>query len=87
MSEENTSRTGDTSAAESMRMSYSHARDAARQAYDQVRGQTTDYLQQGKAKMSDYQQQIEEQVREKPMRSVLIAAGAGLLVGMLLRRL
>ena len=86
MSQENTSHT-EGSAAESMRASYGHAREAARQAYDQVRGQASNYYTQGRARAQEYQQQMEEAVRANPMRSVLIAAGAGLVIGMILRRL
>lgn len=52
----------------------------------QVRERAGAYYQQGREKAVDYEQRIEEMVREQPMKSVLIAAGAGLVLGMLLRR-
>jgi ElaB/YqjD/DUF883 family membrane-anchored ribosome-binding protein len=43
-------------------------------------------LEQGKERASDLEKTIEEQIRKNPISSVLIAAGAGLLLGALLRR-
>lgn len=88
--QENISETSGTqglsSAGASARMSYAHARDAAQQAVEQARDRAAQYYEQGKAKAIDLEHKIEDSVRENPMRSVLIAAGAGLLLGMLLRR-
>jgi ElaB/YqjD/DUF883 family membrane-anchored ribosome-binding protein len=75
-----------TSAAESARLSYLHARDAAQQVVGEVRNRASDYLEQGKAKAADVQVKIQDTVREHPIKTILIAAGAGLLLGMLLRR-
>lgn len=74
------------SAAESMRMSYSHARDAANKVIGQARERASTYIQTGKDKASDVSDRVEAFVREQPVKSVLIAAGAGLLIGFLLRR-
>ncbi len=75
-----------SNATESARQSYGHAKEAARQVYETARERASDYYAQGKAKAMDYEQQLEDAVRGAPIRSVLIAAGAGLLLGMLLRR-
>ncbi len=45
-----------------------------------------EYYQQGRERVLAWQQQLEHQVREKPMQSLLIAAGIGLLFGLLRRR-
>jgi len=45
-----------------------------------------EYYQQGRAQVLAWQQQLEHQVREKPIQSLLIAAGLGLLFGLLRRR-
>lgn len=74
------------SAAESMRMSYSHARDAANKVIGQVRDRASTYMQTGRDKAGDVTDQVGTFVREQPIKSVLIAAGAGLLIGFLLRR-
>ena len=44
------------------------------------------YLQKGKAKAVEMEEGFEHYVQAKPMKSVLIAAGAGLLVGYLFGR-
>lgn len=74
------------SAAESARLSYLHARDAAQQVVGEVRNRAADYLEQGKAKAADVRVKVQDTVREHPIKTILIAAGAGLLLGMLLRR-
>jgi ElaB/YqjD/DUF883 family membrane-anchored ribosome-binding protein len=45
-----------------------------------------EYYQQGREQVLAWQQQLEHQVREKPMQSLLVAAGIGLLFGLLRRR-
>ena len=45
-----------------------------------------EYYQQGREQVLAWQRQLEHQVREKPMQSLLIAAGIGLLFGLLRRR-
>jgi len=44
------------------------------------------YYQQGRERVLAWQQQIEQQVREKPIQSLVMAAGIGLLFGLLRRR-
>ena len=44
------------------------------------------YYQQGREHILAWQQQVEHQVREKPLQSLLMAAGLGLLFGLLRRR-
>lgn len=88
-SQENTGGSQNTrsgSAAESARMSYMHAREAAQQVVGQVQQRASEYYEQGKTKAADLRVKVEEAVREHPIRSILITAGAGLLLGMLLRR-
>lgn len=72
--------------AQSARLSYEHAKDAATQVVGQVRDRAADYFAKGKEKAKDMQGGTEEFIRENPVKSILIAAGAGLLVGFLLRR-
>lgn len=75
------------SAAESARMSYEHAREAARQAVGQVKDQAASYYTRGKEKAKEWQESSEQYIQENPIKSVLIAAGAGMLIGWLLRKL
>jgi ElaB/YqjD/DUF883 family membrane-anchored ribosome-binding protein len=46
----------------------------------------TEYYQQSRQQVLAWQQQLENHVREKPIQSLLIAAGVGLLFGLLRRR-
>lgn len=45
-----------------------------------------EYYQQGREQVLAWQRQIEHQVREKPIQSLFVAAGLGLLFGLLRRR-
>jgi ElaB/YqjD/DUF883 family membrane-anchored ribosome-binding protein len=45
-----------------------------------------EYYEEGRERVLAWQQQLENQVREKPIQSLLIAAGIGLLFGLLKRR-
>lgn len=44
------------------------------------------YYQQGREQVLALEQAVEAQIREKPIRSLLIAGGLGLLIGFLCRR-
>ena len=44
-----------------------------------------EYYQQGREQVLVWQRQLEHQVREKPIQSLLMAAGIGLLFGLLRR--
>ena len=46
----------------------------------------SDYYQQGREQAVVWQEQLEQQIREKPIQSLLIAGGVGVLLGILLRR-
>jgi ElaB/YqjD/DUF883 family membrane-anchored ribosome-binding protein len=45
-----------------------------------------EYYQQGRERVLAWQQQLQTQVREKPLQTLLMAAGIGLLFGLLRRR-
>lgn len=46
----------------------------------------SEYYQQGRQQAVAWEQQLEEQIREKPIQSLFIAGGIGLLLGILWRR-
>lgn len=46
----------------------------------------SEYYQQGREQAAVWEHQLEQQVREKPIQSLLIAGGIGLLLGILCRR-
>jgi ElaB/YqjD/DUF883 family membrane-anchored ribosome-binding protein len=56
-------------------------RDAAQERLEQVRDSATEYYKQGRDKVHGAESTFEQYVRERPVKSVLIAAGIGLLFG------
>jgi ElaB/YqjD/DUF883 family membrane-anchored ribosome-binding protein len=47
---------------------------------------TAEYYQQGRERVLAWQQQLQTQIQEKPLQTLLMAAGIGLLFGLLRRR-
>jgi ElaB/YqjD/DUF883 family membrane-anchored ribosome-binding protein len=64
----------------------STARDAATEKFSDLKQQASDYYDQGRASAEEWEKGIEEYVQEKPIQSLLIAAGVGLVLGMLWKR-
>ena len=69
------------------------ARQAATEKYDELRGQAQDYYQQaqdyyqqGREKAVEWEQGLEQYIHEKPLQAVLIAAGVGVVLGLLWKR-
>ena len=61
-------------------------RDAATEKYEQLRDQASDYYEQGRQRAQEWEQGLEQYVQEKPIQSLLIAAGVGVLLGLLWKR-
>lgn len=61
-------------------------RDQANQQYGQLRDQATEYYEQGRQRATEMEQSLEQYVHEKPIQSLLIAAGVGMLLGVLWKR-
>jgi ElaB/YqjD/DUF883 family membrane-anchored ribosome-binding protein len=61
-------------------------RDAATEQYNNLRGQATEYFEEGRMRAQEWEQSIEQYVHEKPIQSILIAAGVGMLLGILWKR-
>jgi ElaB/YqjD/DUF883 family membrane-anchored ribosome-binding protein len=59
------------------------ATDAAQDKLGQMRDNASEYYEQGRDKMHDVQRTVVQFVREQPVKSILIAAGVGLLCGRL----
>ncbi len=70
---------------ENLRNLGSQVRDQATQQYDQLRNQATEYYEQGRQRAMDMEQNLEQYVQEKPLQAVLIAAGVGVLIGIIWR--
>jgi ElaB/YqjD/DUF883 family membrane-anchored ribosome-binding protein len=71
---------------ENIRNLGSQVRDQATQQYDQLREQAGDYYEQGRQRAMEMEQSLEQYVQEKPIQALLMAAGAGLLLGILWKR-
>jgi len=72
--------------AESLRELGQQAKVTARDGFGYLRENAQGYYVQGKRKAGEWGESLEQRVQEKPVQSLLIAAGAGLLIGLLLRR-
>jgi len=57
------------------------AKDAAQEKVDEARQAATDYYGQGRERAGEMEDQLVEYIREKPIKSMLIAAGIGAFFG------
>jgi ElaB/YqjD/DUF883 family membrane-anchored ribosome-binding protein len=64
----------------------SQVRDQAQQKYSELSDQAREYYQQGREKAQEWEQGLESYIQEKPLQAVLIAAGVGVLLGLLWKR-
>jgi len=63
------------------------AKDAAREKVQDLRDQAGEYYEQGRQRVTEMEDSIETYVRDQPIKSLLMAAGAGLLLGILWKRI
>ena len=61
-------------------------RDMASERYTQLRDQASQYYEQGRERAREWEENLEQYVQEKPLQAVLIAAGVGVLLGLLWKR-
>ena len=61
-------------------------RDSANEYYQQGREKAMEYYEQGRERATEMEQDLENYIREQPIKSVMIAAGVGMLLGILWRR-
>jgi ElaB/YqjD/DUF883 family membrane-anchored ribosome-binding protein len=61
-------------------------RDKAQEMVRQGEEIASDYYQQGRQQMEAVENTLEDGIRAKPLQSVLIAAGIGMLLGLVLKR-
>ena len=64
----------------------STARRAASDTVSDLREGVRDYVARGRDKLVELEEGLEGQVQEHPIRSILIAAGVGVIVGALIAR-
>jgi ElaB/YqjD/DUF883 family membrane-anchored ribosome-binding protein len=60
--------------------------DAAREKYEDIRNRASEFFEQGREKAQEWEEGAESYIRAKPMQALLIAAGVGVLLGLLMRR-
>lgn len=60
--------------------------EKAQQLGEQGKEIASEYYQQGRQQAAIWEGQLEQQIREKPIQSLCIAGGIGLLLGLLCRR-
>jgi ElaB/YqjD/DUF883 family membrane-anchored ribosome-binding protein len=68
--------------AEGLQTTTSAVKRLASESVGAVRDTANDFLDQGKAKVHEIGDTLETRVREEPMKSVLIAAGLGFVIGL-----
>jgi len=73
--------------ASSLRDMSGNVKEAAMHQYENARDSASEYYQAGKDKAAEWQDNVEQYVREQPMKAVAIAAGVGVVLGFLWRRL
>jgi len=61
-------------------------RDKAQEMVRQGAETASDYYQQGRQQMEAMEHTLEDGIRAKPLQSVLIAAGIGMLLGLVLKK-
>ncbi len=57
------------------------AKDAAEEKLGQLRENAAEYCEEGRDTVQHVQQSVEQYIGERPLKSILIAAGIGLLLG------
>lgn len=62
------------------------ARKAATEGISDLREGVREYLTRGKEKIVELEEGLEGHVQEHPIRSILIAAGVGVIIGALIAR-
>ncbi len=77
---------GGSAVVEGFREAGASAKQAVSDGIEAVRGTATDYFDQGKEYAGQLSDKVQSQVKDQPMKAVLIAAAAGFLVGMLYMR-
>ena len=61
-------------------------KDAASEQYEHVRDTAEEYYNQGRERAQQWQHSLEDYIQEQPVKSLLIAAGVGMALGILWKR-
>jgi ElaB/YqjD/DUF883 family membrane-anchored ribosome-binding protein len=80
---------GTSPAQERSTQAYDKAQEVSAQVSDTARRvseTTSDYYEQGREQIAQVGQYLEEHIRDKPLQSVLMAAGLGIILAFLWKR-
>jgi ElaB/YqjD/DUF883 family membrane-anchored ribosome-binding protein len=58
----------------------------ASEGVGQIRDTASEYMDQGRTRAREFSENVEQQVRDQPMKAILISAAAGFLLGLFMRR-
>lgn len=65
----------------------SQAYETASQKYEDAKESAAEYYRAGRDRAMEWESQIESYVRERPIKSLLMAAGVGIVIGMIWKRI
>jgi ElaB/YqjD/DUF883 family membrane-anchored ribosome-binding protein len=71
---------------QTLRDAGAQVRDAAQEKMRDVRDHANEYYEQGRDRAMEWEQGLESYVKEKPLQSLMIAAGVGVILGLLWKR-
>jgi ElaB/YqjD/DUF883 family membrane-anchored ribosome-binding protein len=75
-----------TDVADKVRDIGNQATQAAQEQFSHLRENANEYFDQGREKAQQWQHELEEYVHEQPLKALLIAAGIGVVLGVLWKR-
>jgi ElaB/YqjD/DUF883 family membrane-anchored ribosome-binding protein len=61
-------------------------RETAKEKYDQYTSEARNYVAQGREAAQEWEHTLESYVQEKPLQALAMAAGVGLLLGLIWKR-
>jgi len=64
----------------------SQVKEGAQEAMQQVGTSASQIAEMGRDTMNEFEEGLEDRIRSKPLQSVLIAAGVGMLLGLIWKR-
>ena len=73
--------------ASNIRDTASQFRDSATEQFQNARETASEYYEAGREKASQWEEQIESYVREQPLKALAIAAGVGIVLGVIWKRM
>jgi ElaB/YqjD/DUF883 family membrane-anchored ribosome-binding protein len=73
--------------ASNIRDTASQLRDQATEQFQSARDSATEYYQAGREKASQWEEEVEAFVRDQPLKALAIAAGVGLVLGVIWKRI